>query len=300
MRHQVKLVSGVGDDPLGRSALAAIGKIGLETRFIQTVAGFPTGTASVMLGADGQPSFQIERPAAYDAVELSAADLGDLSTWSPGWLYYGTLYSHLKQARSKLQQIMDAVPTATRFYDVNLRPGCFSAELVVELLSLANVVKLNEEEMRSVAQFAGLPQAAIESFCREGAARYGWQTVAVTLGPNGSAIWNGGDYAEEPGQAVSVADSVGAGDGFAAAMLHGLSQQWGTRDIVSFANRVGALVASRAGAIPDWSPDEIALFVESGRYDRPNGKSSHGKSGLARLDGLDGPVGAPDLAGPPK
>jgi fructokinase len=49
---------------------------------------------------------------------------------------------------------------------------------------------------------------------------------------------------------------VGAGDAFAAAFLHGLSRQWGIEEIAVFANRVGAIVASRAGAMPDWSVAE--------------------------------------------
>jgi len=83
----IMLVSGVGDDPLGHAALAAIGALGLETRFVRTVADFPTGTARVDLGTDGQPSFRIVRPAAYDAVVLSRFDLDYLAAWAPGWLY---------------------------------------------------------------------------------------------------------------------------------------------------------------------------------------------------------------------
>jgi fructokinase len=101
----------------------------------------------------------------------------------------------------------------------------------------------------------GLP-AGLEAFCREGAARYGWQAVGITLGDRGCAMFANGQYVEAVGHAVDVVDTVGAGDAFAAAFMHGLSLGWPTAKIASFANRVGALVASRHGAIPEWTLEE--------------------------------------------
>src|SRR5207249_2597833 len=102
--------------------------------------------------------------------------------------------------------------------------------------------------------------ADIQGFCHEGMERYGWKAVAVTLGDRGCAIHANGEYAESAGHAVDVVDTVGAGDAFAAAFLHGLSMNWTAPQIASFANRVGALVASRHGAIPDWTLEEAVRF----------------------------------------
>jgi fructokinase len=117
-------------------------------------------------------------------------------------------------------------------------------------------VKLNEEELDCVQELTGLPRAT-ETFCREGAKRYGWQAVCVTLGARGCAILAQDDYVESQGHAVDVADTVGAGDAFAAAFMHGLIAEWPAAEIAAFANRVGALVASRHGAIPAWTLEEI-------------------------------------------
>jgi fructokinase len=78
------------------------------------------------------------------------------------------------------------------------------------------------------------------------------------LGERGCAILAGGDYLVAAGYPVDVADTVGAGDAFAAASLNGLSRRWAIKEIATFANRVGAIVASRAGAIPNWSVAETA------------------------------------------
>ena len=120
-------------------------------------------------------------------------------------------------------------------------------------MSLANVVKLNETEMEQAAEFANLPRTSIEAFCRAGSARYGWKAACVTLGAKGCGVWSGGKYAEADGCRVEVVDTVGAGDGFAAAFLHGLSEQWPPGQIAESANRIGARIAGSSGAIPDWN-----------------------------------------------
>ena len=76
---------------------------------------------------------------------------------------------------------------SAKFYDLNLRPGFDSPELVSELLSLADVVKLNEEELEAVHRFTGLPSGK-EAFCREGARRFNWRAVCVTLGARGEVL----------------------------------------------------------------------------------------------------------------
>jgi len=162
--HETLVVSALGDDELGRSARAQIEALGLGTRFIQATSRFPTGTASVQLGPNGQTAFQIQRPAAYDAVELAEQQVQWLSVWAPEWLYYGTLFLLTERARNTLHRLIRVLPGATRFYDANLRPRSYSGELVVELLGLANVVKLNETEMEAVAKIADLPLSGMPSF----------------------------------------------------------------------------------------------------------------------------------------
>jgi fructokinase len=157
-----------------------------------------------------------------------------------------------------LEHLLDAVPQAIRFYDVNLRPEFDSIQLVAELLGRADVVKLNECEAQTVARSLGLPSEA-EPFCRAGAERYGWRAACITLGERGCAIFDGRDFVEARGDKVHVVDTVGAGDAFAAAFVYGLSRGWTVSQIAGFANRVGGLVASRAGAIPEWSIVEAVM-----------------------------------------
>ena len=248
--HVPRIVSAVGRDALGDSASAAIASLGLDTTFLQWSDRFNTGTASVRLGPGERTSFVIERPAAYDTVEISDAILTQIVQWNPSWCYYGTLFSSRPHGRQVLQRLLDALPDARRFYDINLRPGFESRELACDLLRLADVVKVNERELTLVRDWLELP-ADPERFCRAGAARFGWQAASVTLGARGCAMLVGDDYVEAAGVPVAVADTVGAGDAFAAAFVHGLIMGWPAPDVAEFSNRAGAMVARVSGAIPD-------------------------------------------------
>ena len=257
--HEALLISAVGGDSFGDQAAEAISALGLTTRFLQKTTRFPTGVARVQLGPGEQTRFVIERPAAYDALCISDLEVEQLASQNPRWLYYGTLFSATTSGEAVLDRLLNALPAATRFYDLNLRQGCYTAHLVKRLLGLANIVKLNEEELQLVSEMTGLP-SRIEAFCREGVSRYGWQCACITLGARGCAILAHGDYVEAQAHTVDVADTIGAGDAFAAAFIHGLVCRWSAVEIAAFANRVGALVASRHGAIPAWTVEEaIAL-----------------------------------------
>ena len=254
--HPVQLISAVGADELGTRAASEIAALDLDTTFLQTTAARPTGTATIALLAGGRTSFRIHRPAAYDAMRFTNQDLEQLKYKKPGWLYFGTLFASMPEGRCVLDRLVNALDDTVKFYDLNLRPSADSPELVKHLLEQADVVKLNEEELSRVHAFCSLP-SSIEGFCREGVARYGWRSVAVTLGARGCALLAHDSYVEEGGCAVDVADTVGAGDAFAAAFMHGLDANWPLREVATFANRVGALVASRHGAIPDWTVEEV-------------------------------------------
>jgi fructokinase len=255
--YQAVLASALGNDELGESAREAIQDLGIDSTFIRSSELFPTGAATVQLSADGRVGFRISRPAAYDDIRLTEQDFESLVAWGPDWLYYGTLSSMEEHSRTQLARLAGILPRATRFYDINLRQDSYTAELVAELASRAQVVKLNEDEMAALGEMLDLSSGGIEEFCRGASQRYGWKAVAVTLGDRGCGIWIDGAYAAAEGVPVTVADTVGAGDAFAAAFVHGLSLGWSPHQIGEFANRVGALIASRPGGTPAWTADEL-------------------------------------------
>ena len=259
--HQVGFVSAVGQDERGRAAMASAAELGLPCAFLQIAPDAPTGAVTVRLDSAGQPAFTIHRPAAYDSIRLESDDLARIARSRPDWIYFGTLLQTSSNGREAVRRLIESNPGARRFYDINLRPDCYSAALVKELMRLAHVVKLNEDEAMAVNRMFGEPPCSVERFSRLWSERFGWQAVSVTRGAEGCAVLVDGDYAEAGGYPVTARDTVGAGDAFAAAFVHGLGQGWDARAIGDFANRVAAIVATRPGGAPPWTIQECEKLI---------------------------------------
>jgi fructokinase len=254
--HEVYPLSAVGADARGRRAIARLQDRGMSTEFVQVLPDKPTGTAEVELDMEGKPTFRIVRPVAYDCVDLSDDELNRIAKLKPDWIYLGTLYHMSAQALASTKKLLKALHRTQRFYDVNLREGHWSLATVEQLSALATVTKLSDSEAESLDASVDAsegPGSSIENFCRRWSDRFGCKTMCVTFGERGCAMLKEGQYRQTPGYHVKVADTVGAGDAFSAAFVHGLSQGWDADRIGQCANAVGALVASRSGAIPDWS-----------------------------------------------
>ena len=254
--HSVSFISAVGEDQRGRRILERMEAMGLPTRFVRQEKNHPTGIVTVSLDTSGQPHFTIHRPAAYYFPDLLEGDLRELSSSRPDWIYFGTLFQMSPEAKALTLKVIDANPEARRFYDVNLRENCYEAALVNELMSLATAVKLNDQEAAMIQSMFGWSYGSLEDFCRGTARRFGWEAACVTRGEAGCVLRVRDDYVEAEGYKVRVADTVGAGDAFAAAFLHGLGMGWPAQEVADFANRVGALVASRPGGTPSWTFEE--------------------------------------------
>jgi fructokinase len=262
--HEVLFVSAVGKDARGNRVLALMAEMGLPTDYVAINEKYPTGTVTVTLGAGGQPSFVIHRPAAYDFPRLRTAQFDALLSPPPDWIYFGTLLQMSSDARRLTMKLLSSSKRSRHFYDLNLRANSYDAPLVRDLLARASVVKLNDAEVPEVEGIVGKRSRSLEDFCRKYASAFGWKAVCVTTGAAGCVALVGDEYVESGGYPVQVADTIGAGDAFAAAFVHGLGEEWPARNVADFANRVGALVASRKGAIPHWTVDEARALTKVG------------------------------------
>ena len=214
---------------------------------------------------EGEPSFSIPRPAAFDLIKLSPEVLRDVQdTLRPDWLYYGTLAQTTQGVEDATRLLCRSLPEARCFYDMNLRTGCWNLPLVQRLSAMAAVMKLNEYEARTLGELTGLGSElfSLEAFCERWAKEFNVHTICVTLGPGGCMIFCEGVSQTVPGFPAVVEDTVGAGDAFAAAFLHGYHRGWPTLTTARFANALGALVASRPGATPEWSVEECMKLAE--------------------------------------
>lgn len=251
------LITAVGDDARGHAILDAMRSFGLSTDFVEVASDLPTGVATVTSTASGE-RFEIPRPVAFDRAATSPQVLEAAASRRPDWLYFGTLLQVEPHIEETTRTLMRTVPGVRGFYDMNLRPGNWTPPLIDRLCRLATVLKLNESEAETLAPLASLTPAdfSLRAFCDQWFARYELEAICITRGAAGCFIYRNGELCEAPGCAVSVEDTVGAGDAFAAAFLHGYHRDWPMPRIARFANALGSIVASRPGAIPTWSLDE--------------------------------------------
>ncbi len=260
--HAVALLTAVGDDARGRRALEAMQHHGIDTSLVQTASSCATGTALVATDASGNARFVIQRPAAFDCIHADASVLQHLAMLQPDWIYFGTLAQTSAESEQTLARLLESLPRARCFYDMNLRAGHWNLPLVQRLSKRAHILKLNEDEAELLSQLtSGARPFVLEVFCREWAAAHGIATICVTLGSKGCAVFTEDCLCTFPGVSVQVADTVGAGDSFAAAFLHALQQGWPLARVAAFANALGALVASRSGATPAWTLEECEQLM---------------------------------------
>jgi fructokinase len=248
--------SRLGKDSLGADAIRRLAELGLSTEFIQKDADHPTGTVNVEVDRAGQPRFEVAESAAWDFLE-----------WTPQWqnlaqqadaVCFGSLAQRSERSRATIHRFLLALRRSTvRVFDVNLRQKFYSKEVLAESVKLATIVKLNHEELPKVMSLLDLETRGEEASARQ-LLSHEVKLVCVTRGSGGSLLVSADERSEHPGFKVKVADTVGAGDAFTAALVHGYLRGTSLAQINETANRVGAWVASQSGATPSLKPDGLA------------------------------------------
>jgi fructokinase len=256
--HAVKFLSAVGRDARGDRARAEAERFAIDLDLLGETGMAPTGV-SMVSNETGHGRHQLLRPAAFDYCDLSTSQMAAIAEWQPDWIYFGTLAQLTPHTRALTCSLIEQNPGAQRFYDVNLRPDNYTDQVVRELLGLTTIVKLNQEEMPELARMHALPtDIRFADFGRALSERYAIKAVCVTNAEAGCALFSTDPLAlvQSPGYSIQIADTIGAGDAFAAAFLHGWNAGWPLERVCDFANRVGALMASRPGATPAWTVAE--------------------------------------------
>jgi fructokinase len=251
----VAVLSRIGRDDLGRKAVELLDPLPADTEFLQVDPVHETGRVTVAFN-QGQPGYTIHQPAAWDFLELSdewvkLAERADA-------ICFGSLAQRSLESRQTIQTLAaQTQANCVRIFDVNLRAPFYSSEVIQESLELASVMKMNDAEVPLVLALLGLPAFDIED---PGALRWGAEKlleefptlkmVAVTRGGCGSLLITRQEWHDHPGIAVKVADTIGAGDAFTAAMAHYMLRGSDLATLNEAGNRWGGWVASQSGAMP--------------------------------------------------
>jgi fructokinase len=253
------VASRIGADDLGAEMLSHLQSRGLITEHIQTDPKHLTGTVNVQVHSDGQPLFAIAEPSAWDFLELTSA-------WkqlarSADAICFGTLAQRNPQSRATIQRFLASARTdSIRVFDINLRQHFYSAEILKQSLEIAQIVKLNQEEVAIACDLFNAPTTESVQFAEWLQKRFHLKLVCITFGAEGSLLVAGSSHHRHSGYRVKVADTVGSGDAFTAAMLHHYLRGLTLPEINRASNIMGSLVASKNGAMPTINRGEIESY----------------------------------------
>jgi fructokinase len=250
------VASRVGQDRLGQEAIWHLKSSGLDTSQIQMDTAHPTGTVQLEVDSRGGAEYRFAEDVAWDHL-----------AWSPEWealaksadaVCFGSLAQRSEVSRSTIRKFLQAVGTdVARIFDVNLRQAFYSAEVLRVALLHANIMKVNDEELPRIVELFGEKFSGERDAACWLAEEFGIKLVCVTRGHRGSLLVCGDKTDEHPGFTIKVADTVGAGDAFTAALVHHWLRKTPLPEINLAANRMGAWVASQEGAMP--TADEAVL-----------------------------------------
>jgi fructokinase len=243
------VASRVGNDALGRSAARRLQRIGLNSSHIQLDSAHRTGTVQVEVDPAGQPTFEIAESVAWDFFQWTT-DWNELAEKVDA-VCFGSLAQRAPRSRATVRAFLQAVGRRTvRVFDVNLRQAFYTAETLDESLKLTDIVKLNQDEIAAVPKILGHAAEGEERAARWIRDTYNLKLVCVTRGAQGSLLVAEKETSNHPGCKVHVADSVGSGDAFTAALVYHYLRGASLATLNEAANRMGAWVAGQTGATP--------------------------------------------------
>jgi ribokinase len=183
----VRFLGAVGEDEDGRSLVAHLADVGVDTTGIQIVD-TPTGAALIVLDEDGENSI-IVSPGANHRIDATRLTIGPDEAL-------------LAQLEVPIETVEAVAARTTGFVAVNVSPAQTVPNTLVTRIDLCIV---NETELDSLPQLKSAP------------------LLALTLGARGAVLYrHGQEVARSSSSAETVVNTVGAGDAFAAALTVGL------------------------------------------------------------------------------
>ncbi len=238
-------VSAIGDDPLGREIMDIVGEKRLNN--LIAVTDKPTGTVQVTLDAHGVPTYNIMEDVAWDNIPFTP-EMEALAKRADA-VCFGSLVQRMGSRDAVLKFLHATRPEALRVFDINLRQHYYSKEVLDTSLRLANILKINDEEIRIVADMFGL-DGDDTAACRSLVERYDLQLVILTKGADGSEVITATEAIPQTVGKVEVVDTVGAGDSFTAAFVVSYLRGDSLSEAQRLANETAAYVCSCKGAMP--------------------------------------------------
>ena len=252
-------VSSIGKDKLGDEIIQSFINRCLSNTYIQKKDRYPTGTVDVELDNEGVPEYVIKENVAWDNISYTGK-LDDLAAETDA-VCFGTLAQRSENSRHTIHSFVQKISDeAYKILDINLRKPFYNSQIVKQSIEIANILKLNQEELDIVADYTGI-SGNEDKILSKLIDEYDLKLIALTKGGQGSKLINNNynNFIQAPD--VTVKDTVGAGDSFTAALVAGLLQDMKLLKIHKFASELAAYVCTQKGAMPPIKQSLINKFL---------------------------------------
>ena len=253
-----RVVSAIGEDRLGAEITENFNEKGLQQEI--AVVPYPTGTVQVTLDGNGVPCYDIKENVAWDNIPFTPA-LAELAQHTQA-VCFGSLAQRNVVSRNTINQFLDNMiddEHTYKIFDINLRQGFYTKDIICDSMRRCNILKINDEELVTVSRIFGYPGIDLQDKCWILLSKYNLKMLILTCGVNGSYVFTPGkaSFVETP--KVEVADTVGAGDSFTATFISALIKGLSISDAHKLAVRTSAYVCTQNGAMP-LLPDYLKNF----------------------------------------
>lgn len=239
-------ISAVGNDSLGQEIMDVLNR--KRVRSLVAVSGRPTGTVQVSLDDAGVPSYIITEDVAWDDIPFSP-EMQELAARTDA-VCFGSLVQR-SGSRASVLKFVEALPaSALKVFDINLRQHFYSPGILEKSLEIADVLKINDEEIVTVADMFSLGDD-IRAACRKLIDMYSLKFVLLTKGAQGSEVITRDEIIPQGVGKINVVDTVGAGDAFTAAFTVAYLRGKSLSEAQRLAGEVTAYVCSHKGAMPE-------------------------------------------------
>ncbi len=247
------IVSRIGDDEDGKDISQYLDDHNMNTTFVQIDDTFKTGCVNVTLDSYGSATYDIEKPVAWDHIQLNEDIINQVNE-SDAFIF-GSLVCRNKTSKNTLLQLIEHARFSV--FDVNLRAPFYSIEVLVDLMKKADFIKCNDDEILEITKELGFISKSLEECMRFLSKTTKTDKICVTKGGNGALLFCDNQFFKNNGYKVIVADTVGAGDSFLASLVFKLLSKEGFQESLNFATAVGSIVASKKGANPLVSLNDV-------------------------------------------
>lgn len=241
------VVSAVGKDAEGEELLARADELGLKC--VCARAAQPTGHVEVCLDGEGVPQYEICREVAWDYIPFTPR-LERLAIEADA-VCFGTLAQRCRETRATLKRFLNLMRAGTlKVFDINLRQDFYSKEILAESLHVADILKLNNDEIAIVRDMFRYEKADFKDLGPQLLRDFNLKALVLTCGAKGSYVFSPGKTSFKETRGVAVADTVGAGDAFTAAFVASFLQGKSVEECHARAVSLAAYVCTRKGAMP--------------------------------------------------